>query len=71
MDSVYSAELCAEKHKHIEDRLDKNDSQIDTLVKSDAVNTTNIKLLLKAVWGMFGTVVVTLLGFLVWYIQTI
>ena len=69
MDAVFSPELCNEKHKHVDDTLAVHCNQIDTLVKSDAANTANIKLLLKAVWGLFGTVLVTLFSFLIWYIQ--
>jgi hypothetical protein len=69
--TAVSVELCEIKHSQIVDRVKCLEDTTATLVKSDAVNTTNVKLLLKAVWGLFGTVLALLGGFLVWYIQQI
>ena len=77
--------VCDEKHKGIDMRLDAHDrrldkhgEEIDSLQKSDVKNSTQIDNLTnaigsqtKAIWGLVSTVLVTLIGFFVWYIQTL
>ena len=77
--------VCNEKHRAIDTELKRHtawlgehEKKIDHLERSDAVNTTQIENLTaaigsqtKAIWGLVGTVLVTLLGFFVWYVQTL
>jgi len=77
--------LCTEKHKAIETELTRHSSwlgdhekKIDSLEKSDAKNTTQIDNLVqsmggltKALWGLVLTIAGALLGFVIWYIQSI
>jgi hypothetical protein len=69
MENILTPELCAEKHKHIEEDLKQHGQQIDTLVKSDASNTANLNILMKCTYALFGTVLTALVGFAVWYLQ--
>lgn len=76
--------LCDEKHKAIDNRietcerrLNAHGTAIDALQKSDAANTTQIKNLTsaiaeqtRAIWGLVGTVLITLFGFFLWYVQS-
>ena len=68
--------LCSERHRRIDGRLDNCEENIETLTRSDAVNSTEIKNLCKnigsltsAIWGLVSTVFVALFGFFVWYVQ--
>lgn len=68
--------LCSERHRRIDERLDNCEENIETLTRSDAVNSTEIKNLCKnigsltsAIWGLVSTVFVALFGFFVWYVQ--
>jgi tetrahydromethanopterin S-methyltransferase subunit G len=69
--------LCEEKHKRVDERLNDLEGTVETLVKNDAVNTTLISQLCKkldgltaAVWGLVLTLVVALLGFFFYSVQT-
>lgn len=76
--------LCEEKHRSVdsrvsacERRLNAHGNEIDALQKSDAANTTQIKNLTsaiadqtRAIWGLVGTVLITLFGFFIWYVQS-
>jgi hypothetical protein len=80
-----SKENCIERHKSIDDKimrherwLGEHETKIDTLVKSDAVNSTEIKNLCKsigsqtkAIWGLVSLIAATLLGFFIWYVQSL
>ena len=68
--------LCSERHRRIDERLDNCEENIETLTRSDAVNSTEIKNLCKnigsltsAIWGLVSTVFVALFGFFVWYVK--
>lgn len=78
-----SKDLCEEKHNTINDklkqhdkRLEEHDKQIDGLVRSDASNSTKIESLAaaienqtKAIWGLVVSIIGSLGGFFIWYIQ--
>ena len=70
------SELCIEKHKVVNKRLENLENDVDALKHSDAVNTTEIKTLCKnltgltkAIWGLVVTVIGGLSGFFIWYVQ--
>lgn len=79
------SEVCKEKHVRLDERLEQHDKRldyhekkIDVLEKSDAANTTEIKNLCiqigsqtKAIWGLVFSVISALVGFFIWYIQSI
>lgn len=66
-------------------RLDDHDKKLEVLEKSDATNTNEIKNLCvgldkqskaiggqtKAIWGLIVSLLLTLLGFFIWYIQNL
>lgn len=76
-------ELCNEKHKRIDERLDVHDKRldihgekIDTLEKSDAVHTNQIDTicksmggLTKAIWGLVTAIGTALIGFFFYAVQ--
>ena len=76
-------DVCAEKHKRVDERLNhherwlgEHEGKIDTLEKSDATNTNEIKNLCSrigsqttAIWGLVGSIFMVLVGFFVWYVQ--
>jgi tetrahydromethanopterin S-methyltransferase subunit G len=78
-------DICNERHERINARLEGHDDDIrevkgrvGTLEKSDAVNSTEIKNLCKqigsqtqAIWGLVAGIFFVLLGFVVWYIQSL
>lgn len=84
-----SKTVCEEKHKAVEKELaqhsawlNNHERKIDRLETSDAANTMQIGNLAqsldkqtKAIWGLVGTVAITLIGagisFIVWYIQNL
>ena len=84
--------LCEERHKAINEKfqrhekvLEEHDEKIDTLTKSDATNTSEIKhlctsiedqnkkigKLTNSIWGLVVSVMLVLIGFFIWYVQTI
>ena len=69
--------LCSERHKRIDERLGDCEESIEVLTKSDAVNSTEIKNLCKnissltgAIWGLVLTVITSLAGFFIWFVQS-
>lgn len=82
-ENVVSKEVCERTHKRVDERLDhherwlgEHEKKIDGLEKSDATNTTEIKNLCrqignqtKAIWGLVSTIIATLAGFFIWYVQ--
>ena len=81
----YNEKFCEQQHKEINGKLDVHDKrlnrhgeQIDALEKSDAAKTQQIdhlteaiKSQTRAIWGLVCTVLATLGGFFIWYIQTL
>jgi hypothetical protein len=79
------SDICAEKHRRVDDRIDNHETRlnnhgerIDRLeqYRSRAEVQVEqlckqIKSLVKAMWWAMGLAVSTLLGFFVWYVQTI
>jgi hypothetical protein len=77
--------ICDMKHRQIEDkfaehshRLSVHGKEIDELKESDAVKRTQIDNLTKAIssqtkaiWGLVCSVIATLGGFFIWYIQSL
>ena len=77
--------LCEQKHMAINQALDRHskwlgehEEKLDCLTKSDATNTNEIKNLCQrigsqttAIWGLVASVFMVLLGFLIWYIQSL
>lgn len=75
--------LCKEKHRSIDtelkrqsDWINEHEKKIDTLVRSDAVNTTALENLCKqiggqtkAIWGLVSSILMMLTGFFLWYVQ--
>jgi hypothetical protein len=80
-----SKESCAERHKAVDEKIKRHERwlgehevKIDTLIKSDAVNSTEIKNLCKsissqtkAIWGLVSLAAAALLGFFIWYVQSL
>jgi tetrahydromethanopterin S-methyltransferase subunit G len=76
-------DICSEKHKRVDERLDhherwlgEHEKKIDALTTSDATNTTQIANLCrqigsqtKAIWGLVSGILMVLIGFFVWYVQ--
>ena len=83
---------CLKEHKRVDEKLERHERwlgehecKIDTLAKSDAVNSTEIKNLCKsidsqnkrmgnltnAIWGLVASIGMVLFGFLIWYIQSL
>ena len=84
MGDVYvKAEVCDKEHIRVSERLghherwlEEHDDKIDTLEKSDATNTNEIKNLCNrigsqttAIWGLVSSIFMVLVGFFVWYVQ--
>lgn len=79
-----SKEICKKEHERVNERLDhherwlgEHEGKIDVLTKSDAANTNEIKNLCrqigsqtKAIWGLVSAILMVLIGFFVWYVQT-
>jgi hypothetical protein len=77
--------VCAEKHKRVDERLDTHErrlnnhgDRLDKLEQYQAAATAQIshlcdqiKSLVKAIWWAIGLTITTLLGFFVWYIQSL
>jgi len=78
-------ELCEEKHKNINERLNANDDRLnghshrlDKLEQRGASVDTKIEQLCKQIESLISTIkwagilmITTLLGFFIWYIQSI
>ncbi|MBQ8525969.1 MAG: hypothetical protein IJ460_04555 [Clostridia bacterium] len=69
---------CKERFREIESRLDEGDKLLIKHSTDIAVLHTNIEMLIKsmncltkALWGICGTTITTLFGFLIWYVQNI
>jgi len=85
MADAFSKELCDSTHKQVDEKLNRHEKwlgehegKIDTLTRSDAVNSTEIKNLCKsigsqtkAIWGLVTGIAFVLVGFLIWYIQSL
>lgn len=83
MADVYVKEVCTKQHDRVDERLEhherwlgEHEKKIDTLEKSDATNTNEIKNLCmqigsqtKAIWGLVSAILLVLIGFFVWYVQ--
>jgi len=77
--------VCKATHKALDDKIERHEKwlgehegKIDVLEKSDATNTANITNvcksvtgLTKAVWGLVSAIIIMLLGFVFWYIQSL
>lgn len=71
-------EQCKERFKAIDDRLNEGDKLMSEHTTEIAVIKANMNSLIKSIngltkslWGVCGTIVATLFGFLVWYIQSL
>ena len=71
-------EACRERFKGIEDRLNEGDRVMTEHTTEIAVLKTNMSNLIKsiggltkALWGICGTTLATLLGFFIWYVQNL
>lgn len=78
-------ESCDMRHKRVDEKFDHHEGwlkdhekKIDVLEKSDATNTTKIDnlcgqiaSLTKSIWGLVTGIFFVLIGFVVWYIQSI
>ena len=69
-------EVCKERFREIDKRLDEGDKVMQHHSTDIAVVQTNMDNLIKsmggltkALWGVCGTTLATLLGFFIWYIQ--
>lgn len=83
-------EVSEKEHTRVDERLNhherwlgEHEGKIDTLIKSDATNTNEIKNLCngldkqsqaignqtKAIWGLVVSILLVLVGFFVWYVQ--
>lgn len=69
-------ESCKERFREIDKRLDEGDKVMRHHSTDIAVVQTNMNNLIKsmsgltkALWGVCGTTLATLLGFFIWYIQ--
>ena len=71
-------EVCRERFKSIDERLNEGARLMGEHTTEIAVLKTNMKSLIKSIngltkslWGVCGTIVATLFGFFVWYIQNL
>lgn len=71
-------EACKERFREIDKRLDEGDKVFTKHTTDIAVLQTNTNALIKsmngltkALWGVCGTIIATLFGFFIWYIQHI
>ena len=71
-------EACKERFKAIDDRLNESDRLMSEHTTEIAVLKTNMNSLIKSIngltkslWGVCGTIIVTLLGFFIWYVQSL
>lgn len=92
MSDVYNKEACDRRHEQVKEKLEHHDrwlgeheKKIDTLERSDATNTNEIKNLCKsiesqnkkmgsltnAIWGLVTGIFFVLVGFFVWYVQSL
>lgn len=69
-------EMCKEKFRGLEKRLDDGEKLISEHTTDIAIVQTTVSALVKsmngltkALWGICGTTLATLFGFLLWYIQ--
>lgn len=79
------SDICTEKHRRVDERLDDHDRQLDDHDKrigkleryqSRAEEQVSqlckqIKSLVKAMWWAMGLAITTLLGFFIWYVQNL
>lgn len=71
-------DICEDRFARLERRVDKKSDELDIQQekiarleeKFDSL-TRSIQALTKALWGMSGAIVSVLLGFFVWYVQTL
>lgn len=82
-DAYVKLEVCEKEHTRVNERLDhherwlgEHEKKIDTLEKSDATNTNEIKNLCNrigsqttAIWGLVSAILMVLVGFFIWYVQ--
>ena len=81
MEQHYHAEMheaCKERFRDIEERLNDGDRIMTEHTTEIAVLKTNMSNLIKsisgltkALWGVCGTIVATLFGFFIWYVQNL
>ena len=71
-------EACKERFRDIEERLNEGDKVMTEHTTEIAVLKTNMSNLIKslsgltkALWGICGTTLATLLGFFIWYVQNL
>ena len=71
-------EQCKERFKAIDERLNEGDRLMNEHTPEIAVIKTNVASLIKSIngltkslWGVCASLVVTLFGFFVWYIQSL
>lgn len=71
-------EACKERFKAIDDRLNEGDRLMSEHTTEIAVLKTNMNSLIKSIngltkslWGVCGTILATLFGFFIWYIQSL
>jgi hypothetical protein len=84
MDTV-TEKTCNERRLSVGERIQRHEkwlgaheTKIDDLMKSDATNTNEIKNICKgmgklttAIWGLVSAVFALLVGFFIWYIQSL
>ena len=84
-ENVVTERICKIVHGQVRDKFDEHDKRFDehgerivVLEKSDAKKEEKIDNLCgqisgltKAIWGMVGSVFLILIGFVVWYVETI
>lgn len=78
-------DVCTEKHKRVDERLDGHDNRLDnhserlknletTQARTEVIVQNvckQISTLVKALWWFTGIGLTTLLGFFIWYIQNL
>lgn len=71
-------EACRERFRDIEERLNDGDRIMTEHTTEIAVLKTNMSNLIKsisgltkALWGVCGTILATLFGFFIWYVQNL
>jgi uncharacterized coiled-coil protein SlyX len=69
-------EVCKERFLRLEHRMDIKSEHLDqcevtlaTIQRDIDYLTKSLNALTKALWGMAGTTLATLLGFFIWYVQ--
>ena len=78
MDCIKINEYCKEKFQTFEKSLNYKSEQIDkqaidlAKLSVEVANVTkSMNALTKALWGVSGTIIATLIGFFIWYVQSI